>query len=603
MHSTTESTWLPYLDLACATGAGAVWYAFPQAGPWPLVLALSPWLVRAGQTGCLTRRTPFDLPILFFLLTAGVGVWVAYDRQAAWSKFWLIVGGGLLFYALVNAEPIGEVRVWLLAFFGAGVAFYFLSTHDWGANPAKFEAVTRFGRTLQTFLPTLPGHRLHFNVAGGIMAMMIPYAGWVTGRAWSRLRRGARSSAWVSWLRLVSALGALALTLLGLVMTTSRGAWIALGTAGLLAGLWAASGWLSGQQIERRTWIFPGLVGLMLLLALGVGIGWRGGIATVLDALPGGNTVLSRADLLRNTWTLVRDYPVTGSGLGGFAMLYSTYALLIHVKFSTHAHNLVLDIAVEQGLPAVLALVWAWIAFAIALGRRLTGSGSRYSGALGAAALSLFIGLVHGLADDILYGSRAVLLLFVPLAFAVPSIGSPRLVPRGAAVSAPLGLVLLFGAALVWRAPLLSHIYSNLGAVHQSQTELSRYTWPQWPMQDALRREVDLSRPVAEFEHALSFYPRNATANRRLGMIELALGEYDDALTHLAAAYAVEPESETTRQLYGEALIVNGRVDEGRALWAGVRNTHRQLQSRVYWYRLIGDTTRAAWVQQALEGR
>lgn len=122
-------------------------------------------------------------------------------------------------------------------------------------------------------------------------------------------------------------------------------------------------------------------------------------------------------------------------------------------------------------------------------------------------------------------------------------------------------------------------------------------------MQDALRREVDLSRPMAEFERALSFHPRNATANRRLGMIELALGEYDDALTHLAAAYAVEPESETTRQLYGEALIVNGWMDAGRALWAGVTNTHRQLQSRVYWYQLTGDTTRAVWIQQALEGR
>ena len=35
----------------------------------------------------------------------------AYDKQLAWAKFWLVVGAVLVFYALANAEPLGEVRV------------------------------------------------------------------------------------------------------------------------------------------------------------------------------------------------------------------------------------------------------------------------------------------------------------------------------------------------------------------------------------------------------------------------------------------------------------------------------------------------------------
>jgi tetratricopeptide (TPR) repeat protein len=167
----------------------------------------------------------------------------------------------------------------------------------------------------------------------------------------------------------------------------------------------------------------------------------------------------------------------------------------------------------------------------------------------------------------------------------------------------PIALVLLMAAALLWRGPLLSLLYSNLGAVHQSQAELGPYKWPEWPIQDAVRRAVDLSRPVAEFEQALALDPRNATANRRLGMIELSLGEYEDALPHLEAAYAAEPASSTTRQLLGEALIANGQVEEGRALWAGVRNSEGQLAARVYWYGSIGDKQRAAWMKQAAEGR
>jgi cytochrome c-type biogenesis protein CcmH/NrfG len=156
---------------------------------------------------------------------------------------------------------------------------------------------------------------------------------------------------------------------------------------------------------------------------------------------------------------------------------------------------------------------------------------------------------------------------------------------------------------LLGRNWVLSRVYSNLGAVHQSRAELSTYSWPEWPIQDEVRRQVNLSQTVAELERALAFDSGNATANRRLGMIKLALGRYQDALRHLGAAYAAEPGTVATRQLYGEALIVNGRVDEGRELWAGVSNEQGQLRVRTAWYKHIGDDERAVRIQGAIEGR
>ena len=597
--------WLPYLDLACAAIAGGMWYAFPQLRAWPLLLAWIPWMVRLGLTGRLTRRTAFDLPLLLFLLTTGVGVWAAYDRSAAWSKFWLIVGGVLIFYALVNAESIGDVRVWLLAFFGAGVALYFLATHDWDTDPAKIEALTRLGRALQAPLPTLPGHRLNPNVAAGMMAMMLPFAGLAAIQARQGTRQAPRSRKPVPLALLAASLGALALTLFGVAMTTSRGAWIALGGALLLAVLWGVSGWLSRGSVQRQSWLFPGLAALIVATALGLGISRPGGLITALEALPGPGAGLDRVELLRNTLTLVRDYPFISAGLGGFMMLFSTYVLLVHVGNIAHSHNLLFDVAIEQGLPGLLLLIWMWLLFALAVWRGLFGSQRRPgSAALGAAALSLGVVLLHGLADDALYSSGGILLLFVPLAFAVPSLQDERRSSRRwLALGLPIAIVLLLAVAMVWRRPLLSRLYSNLGAVHQSQAELGLYTWPEWPVQDAVRRAVDLSRPVAEFEQALALDPGNATANRRLGMIELSLGEYEEALRHLEAAYAAEPTSGTTRQLLGEALIANGRLDEGRAMWAGVRNSEGQLILRISWYDFIGDEQRTEWMKQAAERR
>jgi putative inorganic carbon (hco3(-)) transporter len=589
-----SSTWLPYLDLACVTAAGGLWYAFPEVGPWPLFLALTPWVVRGVLTGRPSRRTAFDLPLLFFLLTAGLGVWAAYDRPVAWAKFWTIVGGVFLFYALVNAEPLGRKRAWLLATFGAGVALYFLITHNWDTYPAKIEALTALGQALQAPLPEVAGHRLHPNVAGGILAMMMPFTALATIHAAQGLRHRRRRGQVAAWLALDLGLILLVVTAFGLLMTTSRAAWLATVGALGLAVLWQATGRLRGERASWRPWAYLGLVGLLLAGGLAVALAWPAGWAALVENLPGGGTTLGRANLMQKTPLLVGDYPIVGAGLGGFMMLYSTYALLIHVGHSVHSHNLFLNVAIEQGLPALVALAVMWALCGVAVWRGvLQPSGRRGSGQLAAAALALVVVLAHGLVDDVLYGSRAVLLLFVPLAFAVPYLrpAASRPAGRGRAWGAllpPLALILALLLLLLGRDPILSRVFSNLGAVHQSRAELEVYAWPAWPVQDEVRRAVDLSGPVADFERALELDPGNATAHRRLGMIALARGEYEAALAHLEAAYGAEPASMTTQQLYGEALIVNGRLAEGQALWAGVDDSEGQLRIRASWYGACG---------------
>ena len=97
---------------------------------------------------------------------------------------------------------------------------------------------------------------------------------------------------------------------------------------------------------------------------------------------------------------LLDDYLFIGAGLGGFPMLYSSYALLLHVGFTQHSHNLFLDVSVEQGLPALMILVWMWFLFAVAAWRGLVRSDAHPGeGILGAAAMALVVLLLHGLVD------------------------------------------------------------------------------------------------------------------------------------------------------------------------------------------------------------
>jgi tetratricopeptide (TPR) repeat protein len=106
---------------------------------------------------------------------------------------------------------------------------------------------------------------------------------------------------------------------------------------------------------------------------------------------------------------------------------------------------------------------------------------------------------------------------------------------------------------------------------------------------------------IAGFENALSINPQNGSAAKRLGQIELSIGEYEDALDHLKLAYSVTPWDNASRQLLGEAYLVNGFIEEGRSLWDSVNNSQDQLKAREFWYMYIGDEMRARWIREGAE--
>jgi hypothetical protein len=283
-------------------------------------------------------------------------------------------------------------------------------------------------------------------------------------------------------------------------------------------------------------------------------------------------------------------------------MVYSTYQLLIHVGFSSHAHNLVLNVAAEQGMVAVCALLVTWTFFAGLLwekeGQEI--AMVRYLPTL-AAALALVTMIVHGMVDDPFFATRAVVFLFVPLAFIVPLDKAVRLTDLRL-INVILVAALVAGLAVSLLLPALRATwYANLGAVRQGQIELAVYSWPVWPIQDEVRRREDLSDATRAYSRALALNPNDFSANRRLGQIELSQGAYESARARLQTAYGQLPWDNATRQLLGEALIATGQVAEGRALWATVNNDQDQLLARQFWYEYIGDNYRHNLIEETLD--
>ncbi len=335
--------------------------------------------------------------------------------------------------------------------------------------------------------------------------------------------------------------------------------------------------------------------------------------AEALPAAPatGQSTAEGRASLFRNALSLAWDYALTGVGLEGFQMAFSSYILLLHVGHTNHSHNVFLDVWLGQGLLGLIAFAWLVGAAAVALRRVLRlGDQDGRAWALAAAA-SVAVMLLHGLVDDAFYASRGVLFLFIPFAVlareqalavwqdgvAPPTVSETVTGRAGQRAAAVLAVVML----LALLPPVRSQIQANLGALAQTRAELAIYDWPAWPIQDELRRSptIDLGPAVAHYEKAIALDASNATANRRLGQIAFSRGDYGSAGMLLFNAYRSGYTNRATRQLYGEWLAINGRPQEAAALWRMIDMGEGQLAARTWWFEHIGRPGDAAALRLA----
>jgi hypothetical protein len=398
---------------------------------------------------------------------------------------------------------------------------------------------------------------------------------------------------------------ALLLGVVALVLTESRGALLGVVAAAFVALYLVVRNNLRRASHHRSGWLWL-LDGAALLSAAGALLFYVAIVAMpALDAQLGvsaqGGSALSRIALWRDSAPLIADYYFTGSGLGTAVMVYSTYAYLLHVPYLYHAHNLYLQVALEQGVPALLA--WLGLITAVVLyaagGLHIANRAGRALLIGGFAALTAL--LVHSLFEAELYYSVLGGLVFLApalLLWSAASIYEVALDNEDGEASSNVAAV--FGVLVGLLAPLLLAVAApgaparweaNLGAVAQTRVELGVYEQPQWSFQDQIRRQLraELQPAEAHYLAAIQLDPTQPTAHRRLGAIALARSEFDNARNHLITAYAAAPSDRATRQLLGEVLALDGDVEQAVALWSGLDMSQGQLMVREWWYQGFGE--------------
>ncbi|HRO89338.1 MAG TPA: O-antigen ligase family protein, partial [Promineifilum sp.] len=314
------------------------------------------------------------------------------------------------------------------------------------------------------------------------------------------------------------------------------------------------------------------------------------------DRLPGPASAGSRMQLAQDAFDLTGDYWLTGAGLNSFDGLYSQYIQVIPFHAVIHSHNLFLNIIIEEGIlgiasiGAILALSFWWLSDPKLSGYRRSIHG--FSLLAGATFAMLVVLCLHGLVDDVLFGSRGILLLWFPAGITamlfprrqglrewVKAAESPRLIF--------LGVVTVITALLLvtFRSSLLSSWYATLGAIEMDRVELANYPSGEWSDGS---EAVDLGVAVSQFNRALLYDQDNRTAWHRLGLVAMLDRDFETAADSLYHAYLLDSQHRGIRKSLAYARLWAGDLEQAMPLLQEVPDVELELANYVEWWKSQG---------------
>ena len=207
-----------------------------------------------------------------------------------------------------------------------------------------------------------------------------------------------------------------------LVLTLTRAAWVSVAVAVILIGFYLTASILP-TTISWKRGLFALALMSIVLCALLLNTNTRQAITDMaprhiktrfqtMITHPTG-FMSERPQWWQMSLQLIRQYPLTGIGLGRFRYEYQHNGPPEQYDTPYHAHNIYLHIAVEHGIPSLLLFLWMVViicqqVFGIRRGNDFWSMGTF----IGASGFLISV-LVYGLADNILHQRTVLLFWFI----------------------------------------------------------------------------------------------------------------------------------------------------------------------------------------------
>lgn len=295
---------------------------------WPLQLKSGRRLLPAGAAGWTLG---------FLLLWLPITLWYTPDSTLSWTVVGYLYFALATFVALSHWPPLRQQPHWLvLLLLVVGIGLAVLGPEAFSVEPDKLLDVygsTEFaqGQLAQDKATINP------NILAGALVLIIPLGLALAIRgAWTR-RRWVTRLLWAPVLLMTNAL----------VLSQSRGSWLALGVAVLVL-----------------VWLYWPRFFTVLVVSCVVGgvVWWHYGAHHFLDnglVHSAQASLLRRLDIWRLSLQMVAERPLTGIGLGAYEQAFTArfpnLPLIGGRLAPPHAHNLFVQLALDLGIPGLVA--------------------------------------------------------------------------------------------------------------------------------------------------------------------------------------------------------------------------------------------------------
>ena len=265
--------------------------------------------------------------------------------------------------------------------------------------------------SIYKIFPRLLGDGIHANVMAGVLTVFLPipfsqllFSSSARPTNFGHLRLSAKTIQFGLSM-------ATAIIFFILVITQSRGGLLGMAGSGIV---------LLFMRFRRLRIPILGatlVIALLLILRLALPNAGPPAVQQFLQSLlsvRASSSAELRYEAWQRAWYMIQDFPITGIGMGSYKVISDVmYPTFVSPESLPHAHNLFLQIAVDLGLPGLLAWLAAWVVVIRACIILRTGSQSSPALAAGLFASQVALG-VHGLLDAPVWGQvRAAPLIWL----------------------------------------------------------------------------------------------------------------------------------------------------------------------------------------------
>jgi putative inorganic carbon (HCO3(-)) transporter len=391
-------------------------FLFPSASRLLVALAMPlAWFANWKIGRRVIPPTPLNVSLFVLLVMVGVSLYATFDIRVSLGKVSGVVFGVLIFWAVtrrVGTQRDLAVATLVFVLAGAGLATVGLLGANWIDKFPLFAGVID---RLPKAIRGVPGAEEGFqpNAVAGCLVMFVPLqVALITVRA----TQWPEAVAWAGrqgWIRPAQGL-LLALTAGTLLLTQSRGAW-----TGMLVAVGAFCLWFSRTTRVLATIAVAGVVSIAIAMGPERLVN-----VTISQSGPGmTSNVSGRLELWSRAIDAIRDFPLTGMGMNTFRhvmpLLYPAFLASPDLDVA-HAHNHLLQAALDLGLPGLVAYLSIWMTTAVLLVAVYRRAGTRFyrtmAGGLGAGLIAHF---TFSTTDAIALGAKVGVLFWLTLALAV----------------------------------------------------------------------------------------------------------------------------------------------------------------------------------------